>query len=60
MDSAEKPGISWYTDVDTLDIATDAGRSVNEFMLEGVNTPGIYLHAYIGYMEVVVNVGGKD
>ena len=44
------------TNVDPVDVATPAGRSVDEFMLEGVNTTGVFMYAVIRYMAVVVNV----
>jgi len=42
--------------VDTLDIAKIARGSTNELMLEGVNTPGICMHADIRHMAVVGDV----
>lgn len=42
--------------MDTLDVTPFAGRSADEFMLEGFNTPGICMYADIRHMAAVGDV----
>ena len=44
-----KPG--WGADVDQVDIAPFQGRSVDEPLLESINTHGICMYADIGDLE---------
>ena len=56
MDGNKSTGISRHTNVDPLDIAPFKGRPANEPMLEGINTPGIFMYADIGGMAAMGDV----
>ena len=57
LDSYKKFGVGRCTNVDPLDLAAFAGRSVDEPMLESAYTACICLYAGIGRVEVMANVG---